>query len=186
MRGSLWRLVLVLASLFLGLHALKMQPEVISLRPRVLQTRQSLATCGYSAIQDDLKNENTYVLSIRLPGIWWKTLCHEQLIMRRVTEPIERRCKKTWTEKGVKRQYDGELHARVEDGECLVKIEVTLDRAEDDGFPLFDDDCILEPRPQLCGLTPESIPWPSECYRTEVCRCICRTGVCTEAQKDSS
>ncbi len=169
MRDSLWTLIFLLATFFSGSHALQTRPELVSLEPRLLETRQSAsATCSYSATHLPSAKQNRYHLSIRLPGIWWTAICRERLLVQRVTDPIQHRCTRTWAEKGLNKIYDGQFEARVEDGKCVVKIEVAIEANSDESFPTFHDDCVLAPRPELCGLRPKYVPWPSDCHLTEV------------------
>ncbi len=172
MTRGVWGLAVLLIFNLLGLHALETKSGLISLRPHALEIRQtdSLATCTYSATNDASSKENRYDFSIRLPGHVWTSFCHEQRIMVPITEPFERRCNEKWSKAGLRRTLQRNLHAEIEDGECRVRFSVISGLETDNGFPLFTDDCILDPRPQLCGLAPELLPWPSDCFLIEVGR----------------
>lgn len=169
-RDSVWSLTILVMTYFLGLHALQTKTGLISLQPHTLAIRQidSLATCTYSATDVASSDENRYDFTIRLPGPLWRSICLERSLMVQLTEPFERRCNKKWSEAGLKRRLQRNLHAEIEDGECCVRFRVISALGTGEGFPIFTDDCILDPRPQLCGLAPELFPWPSNCFLIEV------------------
>ncbi len=149
----------LIASLFLlpSVHAIGIRSET-SLLPR----QPSSATCGYTAAEG-----NEYFFTLTLPGVWWKAVCPEPYILGSIMEEITDRCMRTWSQNRSPRKLEG-AHYEVQGEHCHVTITVVAQPEEDLTFPRFTDDCILEPRPEPCGIAPSLLPWPSRCVPLHV------------------
>ncbi len=162
-------LALAIASFLLGSRALEMKSE-IGLLPRSLENRQSqLATCTYTASYDEKAStkENQYTFVIDLPGVWWRSVCHENKIMQPTLDTIELRCRQTWSWKSLRRRFK-RLEAIQGEDLCRIELEIFAESAEDESFPGFLEDCILRPKPEPCGFAAAYFPWPSVCVSDRV------------------
>ncbi len=162
---------LALAMFFLlGLCALAMSSELNQLHS--LQTRQpqQLATCTYTAsnIVTPTATRNSYSLLISLPGTQWGKVCLNSRTMRSILETIQLRCLRKWSQKDSRTRFDGSLEAILEDGQCRIRIRVITELEDDMTFPKFEDDCILDPKLESCGLETKHFPWPSMCFKLAV------------------
>ncbi len=150
--------------LVLGSHGLGMIP---SLHPLHVRQPQQRATCAYEAFRyaEPPKEWNSYTFFIDLPGAEWKTMCSE-MIMKQILDSIKARCLQKWTEDDTPREFK-ELSAShaMKDGQCRVTIHLIAESTKDAKYPKFDSRCLLNPKPEPCGLATQTLPWPSVCRR---------------------
>ncbi len=169
MRYPLRKLAVLLVSFLSSLHAQEMNLESSPL-PHSLRIRQpQLATCTYTASHVVEPNVNwyRYTYSIDLPGAFWRALCADPKIIKFILGGLELRCSETWLQTGLEKvfeQHSTLIHA----DRCHIRLRIRSKRTQDITFPEFKDDCILKPKPELCGLANSYFPWPTECVRMEV------------------
>ncbi len=169
MRLHLRSLVLAMLSFLLGLRALEIGSE-LDLRSREIRHSQRQATCTYttSHIIKPPTSRISYIISINLPRSQWKTACLQGIIMQPILESIKLRCIQKWSGKDSLRRFEGPLDAALKNGQCRIRIKITTELEDNQMSSRFEDDCILESKPELCGLATESVLWPSMCFGIEV------------------
>ncbi len=190
MRPRLGSLAFAMASLFLKLRALEKEMP-LGLLPRSLDfsdpfkfpDSQQRAICVYTPSNVESIKDKMYAISIDLPGAFWKSVCAEPDIMGRILGTIELRCLRIWSQKGSRRSFGSTLDAGLDEGQCRIGVTVVAESEEDPAFPRFEDDCILHPKPEPCGLAAKYFPWPSTCdpvnvrLRPECCLLFYATSV---------
>ncbi len=158
--------IIAIASFTGGLRALTHSFEI--------RQSQQPATCTYKTTK--FKHYPTggtnhdYVFSIYLPGTAWVQVCTEAA-MNPLLEAVKSRCHEIWGRQGVHKFIRNPHKAVLEEGQCHVSITVRVMRPKEDyGFPIFEDDCIWDRKPDFpsIGLDPENFPWPSMCFNAEV------------------
>ncbi len=172
MRFFFGSLALAIASFPPGLCALDTKPQ-LRLLPRSFETPQAQPpTCAYTALKliQSFGSENRYTYLINLPGKWWGLACPDTKAMQPIMRAIKRQCLQRWSQKGLQRRVIG-IETLLDDAQCRIRIKITAEPEDDQNFPEFTDQCILETKPEPChveGITARHFPWPSECLLSNV------------------
>ncbi len=165
-----WRSAVAVFSLLSRSHAIEPKSSLHSLDVR---QNQQTATCIYATSSSADSSErrssdmemfrNTYSFVLDLPGAAWQAMCSEQM-MGQTLRPMKLRCHEIWTRDGSSRAFK-DLRASMVQGQCRVIFRITADSRLDDGYPELDDDCLMNPKPEPCGIASQDLPWPSNCPR---------------------
>ncbi len=85
--------------------------------------------------------------------------------MTPILESLKLRCLQIWAQDGSPKEFK-ELSISMEEEQCRITIKVTADSTTDENYPKINGNCLLDPKPEPCGIATEDLPWPSKCRLT--------------------
>ncbi len=88
-----------------------------------------------------------------------------QPVMKPMLDSIKARCLQKWARDGLTRHFK-KVATWMEDGKCTVTFQVEAESTKDQTYPVFEDDCLLYPKPEPCGIASQDLPWPLKCRLT--------------------